>query len=258
MMKTNDQEKQIQQKISATLVTLLLIAAVCLCLYVSIQVLGRGYASFGGYSVFRVVTGSMEPSIPEGALTLTKQTDIQDIEIGDIICFRSKSPTMIGKTITHRVIDVFQGAQGEILLKTQGDANTSYDEYYVTSDNLVGKVIWHSKSNNVFSKTVGFFSNKYGFLACIALPCLLFAGMILRDCVKNIKNDMKRTLELLAQQDVDSQRMQEQSRAGEQPPQEQAPPQQKTETYDEMRERIRAELIEELKQNNGGEQSKTE
>jgi signal peptidase len=252
-MKVNNKENQVQSKIHTTVVTLLLIAAVCLCLYVSIQVLGRGYASFGGYSVFRVVTGSMEPEIPVGALILTKQVDISDVEIGDIVCFRSKSPTMLGKTITHRVIDIFGGAQGEILLRTQGDANTSYDEYYVTSDNLVGRVTWRSRSNNVFSKTVGFFSNKYGFLACIALPCLLFAGMILRDCVINIKSDIKRTLELLAQEDADEKKRKDQSQGAEKG----ASPKH-DETYDEMRERIRAELIEELKQNHDGEQSKTE
>ena len=260
-MSSNNQEQRIQNKLSTTVVTLVLIAAVVLCLYVSIQVLGRGYASFGGYSVFRVITGSMEPEIPTGVFILTEETDIAAVEVGEVVCFRSKSPMMMGKTITHRVVDVFQGAQGEILLKTKGDANPTYDEYYVTEENLVGRVIWHSKSNNALSKAVGFFSNKYGFLACIALPCLLFAGMILRDCVKNIKHDMKRALELLAEEDVESKNAHSARKKGvaqEKTSDSPSAPDQSTESYEQMCARIRAELIEELKQNHEGEQSKTE
>ena len=259
-MDSKNQEQQIRNKFSTTIVTLVLIAAVVLCLYVSIQVLGRGYASFGGYSVFRVITGSMEPEIPTGVFILTEETDIAAVEVGEIVCFRSKSPAMMGKTITHRVIDVFQGAQGEVLLKTKGDANPTYDEYYVTEENLVGRVIWHSKTNNALSKTVGFFSNKYGFLACIALPCLLFAGLILKDCVKNIKHDMKRALELLAEEDVESKNAKgaRTKNAVQENTSNPATTDPGTESYEQMCARIRAELIEELKQNHAGEQSKTE
>ena len=85
--------QQIQRRISV-LVTVLLILAVLLCLYVAIQVICNGYVNFGGYMMFRVVTGSMEPAIPTGALLITKEADIQTIELQDIVCFiRRKAPS---------------------------------------------------------------------------------------------------------------------------------------------------------------------
>ena len=58
--------------------TVILVIAVLLCLVVTIQTLSTGYTSFFGYSVFRVVTGSMEPTIPVNAVLLCKHMDIED------------------------------------------------------------------------------------------------------------------------------------------------------------------------------------
>ena len=65
----------LQRRIS-TLVTILLVLAVLLCLYVAIQSMSNGFVNIGGFMMFRVVTGSMEPTIPVGALLVTKQADI--------------------------------------------------------------------------------------------------------------------------------------------------------------------------------------
>ena len=78
-----------QRRISA-LVTVLLILVVLLCVYVAVQVFSNGYVNFGGYTMFRVVTGSMEPTIPTGALLVAQQTDIADVQVNDIICFMTQ------------------------------------------------------------------------------------------------------------------------------------------------------------------------
>ena len=86
MEETLEEHKQfkLQQRLSL-LVTIMLILAVCLCLYACVQVLSRGYVNIGGFMMFRVVTGSMEPTIPVGALLLTKEVDIDSVRINDII-----------------------------------------------------------------------------------------------------------------------------------------------------------------------------
>ena len=53
--------------------SLILVAAVFLCLCASVQVVTKGYVSIGGYSMFRVVTGSMEPTIHTGAILINKE-----------------------------------------------------------------------------------------------------------------------------------------------------------------------------------------
>ena len=278
-------KSRIGKKIVSSLVTLLLICTVFLCFSVVVQVLNRGYASIGGYSFFRVVTGSMEPEIFAGELIASKSVDIDTLRVGDVICFRSKSPDMLGRSITHRVIGRSQDVNGNTQLQTKGDANTAVDAYYVTQDNLIGKVVWHSGDESFLSGFVAFFSNKISFLACIALPCLLIAGLIFRDCVKNVKRDIAKAMEELLESErtgtppapVSPKREADKPDPG--PPAKQVEASsgkreadektKKPETtnrvptgidareYEEMYARIRAELIEELKQEYDREQTKS-
>ena len=254
-----EKTKDIKQKIISTSVTLVLFLTIALCIFVMFQVFTQGYASFGGFSMFRVATGSMGEEIPIKSLIVVKRVDIQELEVGDIVTFSSKMPDMAGMTITHRVVEKELDDNGEPRLKTRGDANPSIDSYYLTADNLIGKVIWCSGQKNFFADFISFFTGKIGFLAFVAFPCLLIAGMILRECVGNIKNDMKKALQQIesegaVQQDIDhvlassakDEAMQDQEKTVESSEQESE--------YEQMRERIRAELMEELKQQHDREQ----
>lgn len=133
-------QPRLQKRISL-LVTVMLVLAVALCLYTAIQVLSNGYVNLGGIMMFRVVTGSMEPTIPVGALLVTKQVDISTIQVDDIICFRTQVSEIWGKIVTHRVVDLWQTEAGTLLLETKGDANLVADGYLVDRTNFVGKVI---------------------------------------------------------------------------------------------------------------------
>lgn len=226
---TESEQWKIQRRISV-LVTVLLILAVLLCLYVAIQVISNGYVNFGGYMMFRVVTGSMEPAIPTGALLMTKEADIQTIELQDIVCFRTQESAIWGKIVTHRVVEILEGMDGSALLRTQGDANLVADGYLVDRNNFVGKVIWHTGDGSVLASIFSFFTNKVGFLGCIVFPCLLLAGLILKNCVSNIRHELQNTMSELED------------------PKEIIDPLcgMTQQEYDEMYERIRAELMEEL------------
>lgn len=237
----DSKQSPIQRLISA-LVTVMLVLSVLLCLYVAIQVLSNGYVNFGGYMMFRVVTGSMEPTIPTGALLISHETDIASIQMGDIVCFQTQEAEIWGKIITHRVVEVLNGTDGSILLRTQGDANLVADGYFVDRDNLIGKVIWHTGDGSMLALIFSVFTNKVGFLGCVVFPCLLLAGLILKECVGNIHNQLQNAVDELENAEDD---WQNDPLCG-----------MTQEEYNEMYERIRAELIEELK--HSAEKSKTE
>ena len=228
--------ERLQRQLSM-LVTLLLVLAVALCLYTVVQVLSRGYVNLGGFMMFRVVTGSMEPTIPVGALLVTQQVDIETIRMDDIICFRTQVAEIWGKIVTHRVVGIWEAeAGGLLLLETKGDANLVADGYFVDASNFVGKVIWHTGDGSVLATIISLFTNKIGFLGCIVFPSLLLAAMILKDSVGSIRQELEMVLEM--------ERLQQQQASWENDPlcgmtQEE---------YNEMYERIRAELMEELKQ----------
>ena len=238
-MENNNKNKKIRNRILTSIVSLFLAASIAICLFVGIQVLCNGHVSFFGYSFFKVVTGSMEPSISVGELILTHKEDIGDIEVEDVVSFRSKSPDMIGSIITHRVVQITSDEADNVLLVTKGDNNLSIDAHYVSETNYVGTVVWNS-GDSILSKILSFFSNKYGFLACIAFPCLLISTLILRDNVKKMKKDIESIVDEL--EDIKSSSPDNEN--------------EKEENQEQMRERIRAELIEELKHNDDSEQSK--
>ena len=94
------------QRRMSMLVTVLLILAVALCFYSAVQVLSNGYVNLGGFMLFRVVTGSMEPTIPVGGLLLARQVEIESIQLNDIICYQTQVSEIRGKIVTHRVVGI--------------------------------------------------------------------------------------------------------------------------------------------------------
>lgn len=239
MIEYTELESPAKKRISV-LISALLILAVLLCLWVTVQVIGKGYANIFGYSMFRVVTGSMEPTIPVGSLLICKQVGMESVQVGDIICFHAQESTIFGQMVTHRVTGIFTAADGRLLFETRGDANLVADGFMVSQTNFVGKVTWYTGASNMLSSVFSFFSNKIGFLACIVIPILLLGGLLMKECVSNIRMELRKAMEELekeaAPQDVPVEISEEERK--------------------EMYERIRAELIEELMQ--GAEQSKTE
>lgn len=186
----------------------LLTLAIILCVVVVFQVITQGYVQIFGYSLFRVVTPSMEPELPVGVFIISQKVNIHDINEGDIVSFASLESYMKGSIVTHRVVDIKE-VNGKLSLVTRGDANNSVDGYYVTEDNLVGKVVFNTKEDNFFVKAYKFLTQKHIFFLIIILPMLIVAVCLLRggivrmsDEIKNIKDEIRRQeAEKLSNQD---------------------------------------------------------
>lgn len=219
-------------KAAGLISTAALCAAVALCMLICFQVATRGYAGFFGYSLFRVVTGSMEPTLPVNTLIACKSTPIEEIRVGDIVVFRSQE-LEAERIITHRVVSVVSGESGAPLLETRGDANPVADRKLVGAYNLIGKVVWNANQESGGFNVIGFLGSGYGFIACIVFPLLVLGGLILRGSLSNIRRQLCAATEALnASQKSDP------------------GAQISKEEYDEMYDRIKAEVLQELKQNN--------
>ena len=232
-----------KKKILSTAVTVSLIAAVVLCVVIITQILSVGYVSFFGKSLFRVATGSMEPTIPVGSILVSSRVETEELKKGDIICFRSKEAGMLGQVITHRITDILEDAEGNLCFETRGDANMVTDGYYVTEENLIGEVIYYTKEGNFFANLFTLVTSKTGFFLCIVLPILLISGLILNDSVKSIRKELNKALEEI-REEVNQKEVFT------------------PEEYQEMVERLKQELLEEVKQvdrnNEVEEETKTE
>ena len=96
---------------------------------------------FFGYSVLKIVSGSMEDKIPTGTYILVKRVDASEIKKNEIICFYSDEPAIRGFPNTHRVVkDPIQGENG-LEFVTKGDANSDEDGVTAKADRLIGRYV---------------------------------------------------------------------------------------------------------------------
>ena len=95
---------------------------------IQVKILGNDYASFFGYSLFEVQTGSMSGTIEAGDWIVVKYN--KNIEVDDIITFKQN-----GEFITHRVIESYNGTY-----ITKGDVNNTEDEP-ISKEQVVGEVV---------------------------------------------------------------------------------------------------------------------
>lgn len=100
-----------------------------------IAIVGTDY-----FAIRHVITESMEPAIEKDSIVVIKKCDIDSIKENDIICFKYGDNDII-----HRVISIDKNKE----IQTKGDNNKRNDDILVSSDMLVGVVIWHAKISDV-------------------------------------------------------------------------------------------------------------
>ena len=95
-----------------------------------------------GVSIYTIVSPSMTPVIHVYDVVVNVKTKgPQDIQIGDIVTYKSVAPTSEGMTITHRVVGIDELPDGNFEYQTQGDNNSEPDAIPVAYDQIIGKEI---------------------------------------------------------------------------------------------------------------------
>ena len=133
----------------------------------------------GGFKVYTVLTGSMEPAVPTGALILTRTGMPADkISTGDIATF--KSPRSDDVLITHRIAEVIGEGEG-LRFITRGDANGAVDPWEVRAGNIEGIYRQHVP---YVGFALEFAKTPMGLLLLVILPTVLIAASELRQIVR--------------------------------------------------------------------------
>ena len=135
---------------------------------------GNGQKLIGGIGFGRVVTPSMDhdrddgtPDIPVGSFILIRQTDTQNLNVGDIILFYSDDPDVPGgMPVSHQIIRNESDDHGRPVFITKGTANLLEDAYPVYSENIIGKVVWWSLP---IGKLIGFTQTSFVYPILIVL-----------------------------------------------------------------------------------------
>ncbi len=125
--------------------------------------------SIAGYSFMRTLTGSMEPAIPVHSLVVVHETSPEELEVGDVITFKSTNAVLEGSLNTHRITQV-DNQDGRICFHTKGDANAAEDTEVVASENVVGRVVFVSAA---IGTAASLLSNPLLFFPLIIVPLVI-------------------------------------------------------------------------------------
>ncbi len=143
-----------------------------------IQRVSNNRASFGGYSLYTVITESMVPRYNVFDMIVTKKVNINDIMLGDDVVYLGNKDDFAGKIVTHEVIKI-EKIDGNIYFHTKG-INNDIEDPLVSSDQIMGKVCFKSHILSFISRVV---NNIYGFYFVIFVPFAILLVMEIIDIV---------------------------------------------------------------------------
>ena len=118
--------------LSSMVVWCLLIAAGAL-----LALIGIG-PHIGRYETLSVLSGSMRPGIPVGAMVVVTPESPRDLRVGQIITYQI--PVDDHRVVSHRVVKVVKGAgTNHPVFQTKGDANNAPDTWLAQ---VSGTTVW--------------------------------------------------------------------------------------------------------------------
>ena len=94
-----------------------------------------------GFNRYVILSGSMEPGIPTGAVVYDEDVPVEELAVKDIITFVPPPEYDISKPVTHRIVKISPApkevkgqAAGGLLFRTKGDANETPDPWRMVLD----------------------------------------------------------------------------------------------------------------------------
>lgn len=175
-----------KKKIASAIITVLLAVVTLLALIVVIGSLVNNDPSLFGFRCFYVISGSMEPTVHEGSLVITRRSVDGAYEVGDIITFISGEAEITGSPNTHRIVEIKETEAG-IRYVTKGDANAAADTSLVAPDKIFGRMVLSTFRMTWLRTFLDFLMTPYGFLILIIIPIMLVVVTSLKDYVKTYR-----------------------------------------------------------------------
>lgn len=147
MMKKRQSKKS--TRIATIVIVVFLVLSFSLLIFATLSRNNPDMTLFG-YRFYYVLTDSMEPDIKEGSFILVKETDFNELKVGDVISFVSRDPDIEGEINSHRIYSIDKNEKGVTELTTKGSNNPIPDEYKVYEDDIKGKVVYDSYTIGTF------------------------------------------------------------------------------------------------------------
>lgn len=147
----------------------------------------------GGYRLFVVQSGSMEPVIKTASMVLVvPQSEYRQGEVITFLANPSANLKHSSSTVTHRIVAV-KDDEGRKIYQTRGDANNAFDKDTVSQKQILGKVLF---SVSYIGYLIAFTKTQLGLITLIVIP----GTIIIYSEVMKIKQEI---LKMLVQRKVE-------------------------------------------------------
>jgi signal peptidase I len=130
-----------------------------------------------GYERYVIVGGSMSGTIDRGSLVFDRVVPVEDLRVGDVITYAPPQRMGPSPLVTHRIVAIETGADGQRFFRTKGDANPAEDPWpFVLQSATQARVDFHVPYAGY---VLSFLSERRTRMLLIGLPALLIAFSVL-------------------------------------------------------------------------------
>ncbi|MBP5618284.1 MAG: signal peptidase I [Clostridia bacterium] len=181
MNKTASAIKKWLRRITNVLSYVLLAAIVILIVFVFVNNVSGKPIFVANHSVLWVLTGSMEPEIPEKSYILIEKVPVSEIQEGDVIVFYSDDPSIQGQKNTHRVVEIVGDHEAFV---TKGDNNAAKDNVPARASAVIG--VYREKLP-FLTKIGRFLATKIGLIVAFTLIFAILMLLYMPDMMRITK-----------------------------------------------------------------------
>ncbi len=139
-----------------------------------------------GYSLYVIISPSMEPSLEVGDVILSKKIkDYSDLEVNDVVTYRGEVGSYKDKIITHQIIEIIE-ADGHYRFKTQGTKEGAQVDPEISEDQLISKMLFEVPLLGSFMSLM---NNRIVFFFVIIVPLAVMLVLEFKNFVKVLKTE---------------------------------------------------------------------
>ncbi len=167
------------------IVIILILAGVLLGVYyVDRQItMKRGEEKPPLYGAYVIITTSMTPVINQNDAIIVKRVTKDNLEVGDVVTYKSEEPSYYGILITHRIIEIYE-ENGIKKYLTKGDYNETPDPHGINFNQIYGKVVMRIPK---IGYVQSFLSTFIGWVIAILIPCCYVVISSIMNLVSKMK-----------------------------------------------------------------------
>ncbi len=174
------------KKILSVLQKVLIVVFILIMVNVLIMRVKGQTPNIFGYSLYIIVTPSMEPELKVGDIILSKKiNDYSDLELHDVVTYKGLEGSYKGKIITHQIIEIIE-EEGHYSFITQGTKEGAPIDPKIDESQLISKMLFEIP---LLGSIITFLSNRIVFFFVIIIPLAVMLVLEFKNFVKILKTE---------------------------------------------------------------------